>query len=98
MRRRGRKILGLSEGRATGFADGPDCGGGGGKDVLLHDFPNLAADILKPFLLLPCSVRPVGRHFNPIHQTKKLSPREVRPAPRSQDTYQGGKAQRIDGP
>lgn len=71
MRRRGRKILGLSEGRATGFADGPDCGGGGGKDVLLHDFPKLAADILKPFLLLPCSVRPVGRHFNPIHQTKK---------------------------
>ena len=48
------KILGPSEGRAPGLADRPDCGGDD-KDVLLCPFPNLAANISKPFLLLPCS-------------------------------------------
>lgn len=79
MKRRSEKILDLAEIVAMRLVDRPDCGGGGG-DVPLGASPKLAANISEPFLLcylspsLLCLVMPVGRHFNSIHQTVKLSP------------------------
>lgn len=45
---------GLSEGRAPGLADRPDCGGDA-KVIFLCASPNPGPNISEPFLLLPCS-------------------------------------------
>ena len=93
IRRRSRKSLGLSQGRAVGLADyarlwrgwrGRSQGRGGECNVPLHAFP-------KPSLSYHsiCSVKPVDRHYSPILQKGKLSPELVTPTPRAQDTALG---------